>query len=347
MYDPQAQAAQETPAPPSADPKQTRVTKQLKHNSPFISCRFDPQGRYVFAGAEDSSVVRFSLADDKLTQLKGHESWVRAIGFSPDGAATYTGGYDGKLIWWETAAEAPAPVRSIQAHDGWLRALAVSPDGNLIVTVGNDNLVKVWQAADGALVRELKGHECHVYHVAFPPSGEEFVTVDLKGNVKQWKTADGALGRDMKVPDLHKYDPTFLADIGGARSIAFDKDGKLLALGGITEVSNAFAGIGFPAVVLLDWAKGEKVQLHKPKAKENGVTWGIEFHADGFLIAVAGGGLGGKLYFYKPDQPNEFHEVKLPGTGRDLHLHRPTQQLAVAHHDSHVRIYDMRPAEKK
>ncbi len=333
--------------PPAADPKQVRATHQLKYTSPFISCRFDPQGRYVFAGAEDSTVQRFNLADGKNVAFKAHDSWTRAVGFSPDAAAVYTGAYDGKLVWWETAAENPAPVRTVQAHNGWLRAMAVSPDGKLIATAGNDNLVKLWNAADGAAVRELTGHGCHVYNVAFHPKGEQLVSVDLKGTVRQWTVADGSMTRETKAADLHKYDPSFLADIGGARSIAFGAEGKHFALGGITNVSNAFAGIGNPSAVLLDWEKGEKVQLFKPKTNVNGVAWGIEYHADGYWIMVAGGGLGGMFYFYKPEAPNEFHEFKLPNTGRDLHLHAATHQLAVAHHDIHVRVYDLRPVEKK
>lgn len=334
-------------APAAADPKQVRVTHQFKYTSPFIACRFDPQGRYVFGAAEDSTIQRFNLADGKNTTFKSHDTWARAIGFSPDGATMYTGAYDGKLLWWETAAENPTPARSVDAHQGWMRALRVSPDGSLIATAGNDNLVKLWNAADGSLVRELTGHQCHVYNCVFHPQGEQLASVDLKGIVRQWKVADGAMTRETKAEDLHKYDPSFLADIGGARSIAFNADGKQLALGGITNVTNAFAGVGNPAAVLLDWEKGEKMQLLKPKANVNGVAWGIEYHADGYWIMVAGGGLGGMLYFFKSDAAPEFHEFKLPNTGRDLHLHHATHQLAVAHFDSHVRIYDLRPPEAK
>ena len=49
----------------------------------------DPLGRYVFVGAEDYTVQRFDLKDGKLTPLLGHESWCRAIGFSPDGTTTF------------------------------------------------------------------------------------------------------------------------------------------------------------------------------------------------------------------------------------------------------------------
>ena len=62
----------------------------------------------------------------------------------------------------------------------------------------------------------------------------------------------------MDASPLWKYDAGFRADVGGVRAMAFSGDGKLLACAGITEVSNAFAGIGNPLVVVFDFEKGEK-----------------------------------------------------------------------------------------
>jgi WD40 repeat protein len=327
------------------DPTKTHEAQKFSHSAPFLAAQFDPRGRFIFASAQDFTVQRIELASGAKTAMKGHESWLRAIAFSPDGATTYTGGYDGRLIWWETAAKEPKPMRTALAHDGWVRSVAVSPSGELLATCGNDQLVKLWNAADGALVRELKGHTRHVYNVAFHPSGEQLASCDLMGMIKHWNVADGKAARELKAADLHKYDATFGADIGGARCLAFSPDGKFLAAGGITNVTNAFAGVGNPAIVVLDWAKGEKVQLHKPKENINCVAWGIEFHPDGFMICAAGGGSGGFLYFYKPGQPNEFHQVRLPSPARDLSLHKDGIQLAVPHFDSTVRLWAMREKE--
>ena len=64
--------------------------------------------------------------------------------------------------------------------------------------------------------------------------------------------ATGKLARKLKAEKMHSYDKTFKADIGGARSMLFNTDGTKLAIGGITNVTNAFAGVGNPAVVMLD-----------------------------------------------------------------------------------------------
>jgi WD40 repeat protein len=334
-----SEQANETPA---IEPTKTHLSLALKHNSPFVSCRFDPLGRYVFAGAQDCSVQRWRLEDQKQSSLVGHDSWVRAIAFSPDGKTLLTGDYQGRLIWWPTDADQPEPARSVEAHQGWIRAMVVTSDGKQVITCGNDLLIKVWSAVDGKLIRELKGHERHVYNIALHPDGQQLASIDLMSVVRHWDLAEGRELRQLTLSDLHKYDPTFKADIGGARGLEFAADGKTLACGGITNVSNAFAGIGNPAIALVDWEKGEKRQLLRPKENFNASTWGLNYHPSGLLVSVAGGGAGGYLIFYKPGQTEPTFQFKLSDTGRDMHLHADGLRVAVAHHDNHVRIYELR-----
>ncbi len=140
---------------------------------------------------------------------------------------------------------------------------------------------------------------------------------------------------------LYKYDTQFRADIGGARSIAFRTDGSQLAVSGITNVTNAFAGIGNPVVLLIDMAEGKVVRQLEAKEKLNGVAWGVAHHPEGFWIGLAGGGGGGWLYFWKENEAQEFFKLKLLNDGRDLALSPDKRQIVVAHADSQLRVYAM------
>lgn len=322
------------------DPAQTRLVQELKHTSPLIGCRIDPTGRFVFAGAQDGTVQRWELATGKRTEFIGHKSWVRGLAFHPTVHRLYAGDYAGHVLVWTTDEDAPKLVQVIEAHDGWVRAVAVSPDGRLLASCGNDHLVKLWSATGGKPVAELAGHDCHVYNVAFHPDGKHLVSADLKGVLKQWDAETAAPVRDLDARVLHKYDTSFRADIGGIRGIAFNAAGTLLACSGITEVTNAFAGVGKPLTILFDWKTGKQKQQLVPKENFQGTGWGVAFHPHGFVVGV-GGGSGGVLWFWKPEQSQAFFTLKLPNNARDVSLHPDSERLAVAFFDGAVRIYRM------
>jgi len=332
------------------DPALIHMANAWKYARPLTACRYDPSGKFVFAGAEDYTVQRIRVSDGQMTPLMGHESWCRAMAFTPDGRTTFTGGYDGRLLWWDTAAEKPAPPRAVAAHDGWIRAVAVSPDGKLIATAGNDRLVKLWNSADGRLLGVAAGHDSHVYNLAFHPVDGWLVSADLKAACKVWdigsvvanrsgKPLELAAVREFAAAPIYKYDTQFRADIGGARSLAFGDGGKLLAAGGITNVTNAFAGIGNAAWVVVNFADGKQLVTHVGKEKVNGTAWGVEWHPGGYWVGAAGGGQGGFLYFFKPGAEAEFFKFKLPDTARDMDLSPDGKDVAVAHADGNLRIY--------
>lgn len=323
---------------PPVDPTQTHGVGEFKHSRPLTACCWDPLARYVFCGAEDHLVHRFDLAKRTFTPLAAHDSWVRGLAVSPDGAVLFSGGYDGRLIWWPAAAERPEPLRVVDAHAGWIRALAVSSDGRLVATCGNDRLVKIWDAAQGTLVHSLSGHASHVYHAIFTAGSSALVSCDLHGVVRSWSTAAETLAEVVTVPDLHFYDTTFRADIGGARSIALRSDGARVALGGITNVSNAFAGVGEVAVAVVDVADRRVETVLRSKDKVQGAVWGVAHHPAGFWLGVSGGG-GGWLHCWKGNEPHEFFKLKLPSDGRGMGLSPDQRQLAVAHADGHLRLY--------
>jgi WD40 repeat protein len=358
-----------------ADPTAARLDRELKHTRPAIGCRFDPSGRFLFVSAEDDSIQRFDLLTGEKVALVGHKSWVRGMAFVRGGdprefevrlrerrqlalhavagpvAALYpaaprpftliSADYHGKLIWWQGDDEAPKPLREIEAHKGWVRAVAVSPDGKTVASCGNDNAVRLWKAADGTAVRTLEGHTSHVYNLAFHPDGERLASCDLKGVVKDWNLKTGTSDRELDAKVLWKYDTGFMADIGGARAMAFSPDGSKLGCAGITNVSNAFAGVGNPAVVVFDW-KDAKSKLLKPKDAFQGTAWGFAFHPDGFSIA-AGGGSGGRVWFWK-DDVTSIHMLDVRAGARDMALVPDGSRFAVAAANGSTYVYTFAPA---
>ena len=272
----------------------------------MIGCRYDPTGRYVFAGSADFTVQRWDLQADQHATFAGHESWLRGIGFSPDGAQAYTAGYDGKLCFWDALATSSEdqpikPTREIDAHHGWIRWLAVHPDGKLIATAGNDLKVKLWSTDSGELVQELVGHEKHIYSLLFHPDGKLLLSGDLHGVVKQWELPSGKLVRSFDAKPLHTYHGGQQVDYGGVRCMALRDDGKHLACGGLHKATNPYAGVQEPLVLIFDWETGEQVRTHEATEVPRGIVWRLLYAADNTLISGIGG-LSGFVAFWKEDK---------------------------------------------
>lgn len=314
------------------DPTKTHVVREFTIDDyPLTTCRIDPTGTYVVAGAEDFQIYRWPIAGpaSARTVLRGHNSWVRSFDFSPDGQWLYSGGYDDRIGVWPLFDPNPAPARMVVAHDGWVRWIRTSPDGRLLASCGNDNLLKVWDTQTWELVREFKGHQRYPYAVVFHPDGKRLASFDLMGVLKEWDLASGKTTRQWEAKFMWGFDQKFRADMGGARDLRFSPDGKHLAVAGLTEVTNAFAGTHKPLVLLVDWETG-KFQK-KFRIDGRGAAWGIRFHPAGFL--VGSGAPSGALWFWKDDKEKPFHTTGLSGGGRAIDLTPDGRQAAVAQID--------------
>lgn len=326
--------------PPAAmDIKQAKVTATWAHDRPLISCRFDPQGRYVFCGAEDKTIQRFALADGAKTSLVGgHETWVRALAFSNDGSTLISGGSEGRLTWWPAADPTPQPGVQVAAHRGWIRALAVSPDGQTIASAGNDTVVRLWKVADGTPVREFPGHARDVYSLVWHPTGQFLLSGDLMGVIKQWDVAGGAEIRTFDAKDLHSFNGGQMVDFGGVRSLSISPDGKYLAGGGLYKASNPLGAVHEPLVTLFEWDSAKLARSQTADGIPGGVLWRIKHLADGTLMGASGGSSGGWLFFWNTEADKDIHRFQLPNILRDMDLHPDGIRVATAHHDKNVRI---------
>jgi WD40 repeat protein len=331
-------------AMPKADPMAVKDVAAFKHTRPLHSVRVDPTGEFLFAGAQDNQLQQWDLAFGTQKLVPGHRTWIRGMNFDAGGQLLISGDYTGKVIWWNPHDAEMKPLREIQAHKGYARSVSISPDRQFVATSGNDNMVRIWSVVDGSLVKELAGHARHVYNVAFDPTGKHLVSGDLMGVLKQWNVATWNLVRDLDGKILTTFDKTFVADCGGIRGIDFSADGKTLVVSGISEVSNAFAGIGKPTAVAFNMDSGERQKVMLPKDNFDGTLWGVRYDPAGqFIVGVGGGGSGG-MWFWKPGEDKSFHFVKMPAVAYDVSFHPDGLRLAVAFYDNTIRLYDMGPS---
>jgi WD40 repeat protein len=85
-----------------------------------------------------------------VTTLEGHEGWVTAIAYSPDGSTLATGSTDQTAKLWDLERHR---VRfTLKGHRDMIWAIAFSRDGTRVVTGGSDSQAIVWDVASGLAV---------------------------------------------------------------------------------------------------------------------------------------------------------------------------------------------------
>ena len=274
-----------------------KLVKELKRDEIVFALARVPGTRRLIFGGSDFRVHDVDMAAEKPEPHAlgdhGHDSYVTSLAVAGNHRAV-SGGYDGKLIWWDL--EGRERVRAIDAHAKWIRDVAATADGATIASVADDMVCRLWDAESGALRHELRGHEVQtpqhypsmLFACAFSPDGRFLATGDKVGHVVVWDVADGRPAATLNTPVMYTWDPVQRRhSIGGIRALAFTPDGAALAVGGIGKIGN-IDHLDSPArIEVFDWRKGERT--HEFTDLPKGIVECLVFLPDGNRLLAAGG----------------------------------------------------------
>src|ERR671935_361000 len=113
-----------------------KVAKTFPSRGTVFALARVPGTRRLFLGGSDFKVYDLDLAAPRPEpkEIGAHASYVTGVALA--GKVLVSGGYDGKLIWWDV--EKKAQVRAADAHRKWVRDVAASPDGKRVASVADD-----------------------------------------------------------------------------------------------------------------------------------------------------------------------------------------------------------------
>jgi WD40 repeat protein len=253
----------------------TRIGRLDGHTGKIDSVCFSPDAQTLASGSWDKSIRIWDTRSGKLNlTLQGHAGEVHTVSFSPNGKILASGSWDNTVKLWELGTG--TNTHTLVGHKGKVTCVSFSPDGKTLASGSWDKTVKLWDVAHGANIATLDGLASRVNCIAFSPNGSVIAcgnevievwdvvgrrrAVVLDGNMHgiyclafgpDGRTlASGGLYKGIKVWDLstsrEKAELTWEEDeadpIGQVNSLAFSRDGKLLAFGAIRG-AHGFAGV--------------------------------------------------------------------------------------------------------
>jgi hypothetical protein len=197
------------------------------HEGKVTAIQFSPD-RKTLAVASGVPGVRgnvtlWEIESDSMSRREfptEHRDLICSLKWSPDGKILASGGYDSKIMFWDSATG--KAINTLTGHNGAIFDLAFSPDGRLLASAGGDQTSKIWRVRDGLRLDTLKEPQGEQLCVVFTPDGSKVLSAGADNRLRIW---------DIKSLDQVEINPiieTRFAHEAGVTGMALNSKGDRL-----------------------------------------------------------------------------------------------------------------------
>src|SRR5216684_1824537 len=281
-------------------------------HQPANRAAFVPPGTVV-SGSSDGTVRFFSLDGQQLARINTSHGAITTLAVPAKGTIAALG-QDSAVLLVDPVPR--APVARLEGEDA-SSAIAVSADGAALVSANRDGRLRLWKVSPGAREARLPGAADFPGGTAltFSPAGQRVAVGDSAGHISLWDLAKARAVGEMDL--LH----------GPVASLAFSRDGKLLAAAGHEE--NAY---------LFELTHGDRVAMEGHTDPVNCVA----FSPDGAEAAT--GSADGSVRLWSAPAGQSRRVLSAAGMGPVLSVaYSPDGKLiAAAGGDKLIRIWEVK-----
>ena len=276
--------------------------KAVLHAHPGIvtALDFSPDGSMLMNGSEDGILRLWNAetAEEQESVLTGHNRWIRAAAFLPDGIAYINRvSSEGMVYLWHATGGA----QTLLTLPDFFGTAAFSPDGSTLASTSENDVILLWDLATGERQATLEGHIHWIFELAFSPDGKTLASGGGDKAVLLWDIASGQHRATLGKQDL----------VGGRRDdvfgLAFSPDSKTLASSGT-----------YGPIQLWDADTAERLSTLRGHTGEVGA---LAFSPDGGTLAS--GSWDGTILLwdastFRTDEPQKLPTAILKGHTKDI-----------------------------
>lgn len=150
---------------------------------------FDRRGGGISLSQVDEALRKVLGIPFFQAVLEGHQDYVTALAFSPDGATLASASNDGTVRLWDLRQPGAPP--KVLYHSAGVNSLSFSQDGCTLASGSKDTLIHLWDLRTERVVPigELEGHESSVTSVAFSSDSRYLASGSYDKTVRVWDLA--------------------------------------------------------------------------------------------------------------------------------------------------------------